>query len=229
MKKIPCEIIQDLLPLYLDDVCSPKSKILVEEHMQECEECRKYYASLKGEIPMMNMEMKDNNLQENEVKFFKKVKHELAIEKYLFTTLAVICTILGIGIAMFFWSGDLKTKVVVKEDYQGPNLPLSLVNETDGIVADRNVEVDYTNYDYGTIVGDNLDRVVSIQDSYVLTNTTNEDKILELAYGFVCDYGTKCTHVPLINVNGESVASEMIMGRTALRYDVELENREDYE
>lgn len=41
MTKIDCSIIQDLLPLYVDSVCSKDSKILVEEHLKECEKCSK--------------------------------------------------------------------------------------------------------------------------------------------------------------------------------------------
>ena len=35
-----CGIIQDLLPLYHDGVCSDKSRAAVEEHLQTCEACR---------------------------------------------------------------------------------------------------------------------------------------------------------------------------------------------
>ncbi len=38
--KTDCEIIRDLLPLYVDDICSGKSRELVDEHLQECTECR---------------------------------------------------------------------------------------------------------------------------------------------------------------------------------------------
>ena len=36
-----CEVIRDLLPLYADDVCSGRSRELIEEHLQECPEDRK--------------------------------------------------------------------------------------------------------------------------------------------------------------------------------------------
>ena len=36
-----CEIIRDLIPLYLDKVCSEDSRKLVEEHLAECSECKK--------------------------------------------------------------------------------------------------------------------------------------------------------------------------------------------
>lgn len=38
--KYQCEIIRDLLPLYQDQVCSNASKAMVEEHLQECADCK---------------------------------------------------------------------------------------------------------------------------------------------------------------------------------------------
>ena len=39
--KITCNIIEDLLPLYIDDMVSEDSRQLVEEHLKECAACRK--------------------------------------------------------------------------------------------------------------------------------------------------------------------------------------------
>ena len=36
-----CDLIQDLLPLYEEDLCSPGSRLAVEEHLCECETCRR--------------------------------------------------------------------------------------------------------------------------------------------------------------------------------------------
>ena len=36
-----CEVIRDLMPLYLDECCSESSRELVEEHLKECDCCRK--------------------------------------------------------------------------------------------------------------------------------------------------------------------------------------------
>lgn len=38
--KINCEIVQDLLPLYEEGLCSPSSRAAVEAHLQECHACR---------------------------------------------------------------------------------------------------------------------------------------------------------------------------------------------
>lgn len=39
--KYNCAIIQDLLPLYADQMCSEASRKMVEEHLTECDNCRK--------------------------------------------------------------------------------------------------------------------------------------------------------------------------------------------
>ena len=45
--KVTCKVIQDLLPLYVDGVCSPDTAALVEEHLKDCEACQEAYHALK--------------------------------------------------------------------------------------------------------------------------------------------------------------------------------------
>ena len=42
-----CDLVQDLLPLYLDDACSESSKKVIEEHLAECAACREVVQKLK--------------------------------------------------------------------------------------------------------------------------------------------------------------------------------------
>ena len=64
MKK-ECEMINDLLPLYIDGVCSEESKKLVEEHMKTCDSCRKTAEQMKSDLALP---MKDST----DVKGFRK-------------------------------------------------------------------------------------------------------------------------------------------------------------
>jgi len=45
-----CKIIQDLLPLYHDGVCSEASRHLVEDHLSHCEDCRGLLRQMDGEL-----------------------------------------------------------------------------------------------------------------------------------------------------------------------------------
>jgi len=74
--KISCEIIKDLLPLYYDVVCSMESKVMVEEHLVECENCRFELLSMGEMLPMIN---KNQNL--NEAEILKKLSKKWRIGK----------------------------------------------------------------------------------------------------------------------------------------------------
>lgn len=47
-----CELIQDLLPLYEEGLCSPASAAAVEEHLRECAACRRLAKPLPIEEPV---------------------------------------------------------------------------------------------------------------------------------------------------------------------------------
>lgn len=64
-----CNIVQDLLPLYYDDVCSPSSKRLVEKHLKTCEKCQNTYNELKNDsIDSMIKKEADSVLKQHEKK-----------------------------------------------------------------------------------------------------------------------------------------------------------------
>lgn len=52
MAKISCDVINDILPLYADEVVSEDTRAIVEEHLAECEKCTAKYRQMKSEIDM---------------------------------------------------------------------------------------------------------------------------------------------------------------------------------
>lgn len=46
--KYPCGMIKDLLPLYIDEVCTGESREAIESHLAECAGCRTCYETMKG-------------------------------------------------------------------------------------------------------------------------------------------------------------------------------------
>ena len=49
-KKTECEITQDLLLGYVDDVLNAESKKIVEKHLLECEKCQAKVNEIKNDI-----------------------------------------------------------------------------------------------------------------------------------------------------------------------------------
>lgn len=63
---LKCEVIRDLLPLYIDECCSDESRRLVEEHLKECSECRQLLCAMTQEVGI-DVEEKKKNLEEEEL------------------------------------------------------------------------------------------------------------------------------------------------------------------
>ena len=59
-----CEIVQDLLPLYYDDVCTSSSKKYVQNHLEKCETCKKLYEELKNDSVGRLMERETHDVLE---------------------------------------------------------------------------------------------------------------------------------------------------------------------
>lgn len=49
--KLPCEIMEDLLPLYAEDMTTDVTRAAVEEHLEDCEPCREKLKGMRGEKP----------------------------------------------------------------------------------------------------------------------------------------------------------------------------------
>lgn len=46
-----CAVVQDLLPLYIDGICSEESTQLMTEHLATCDACRTVHADMQAQIP----------------------------------------------------------------------------------------------------------------------------------------------------------------------------------
>lgn len=89
--KLPCSVIQDLLPLYAEDLTSDVSKTLVEEHLPACEDCRKRLEELKAPPPALPPEA----VPMQQVKKLLRKQTLAAILLVFFLTTALSLVVLG--------------------------------------------------------------------------------------------------------------------------------------
>lgn len=68
MSKVNCEIVRDLIPSYLDGICSQSSREAVEEHVENCGECRESLETLR------RTSLGGDRVQQGELNLMKKVK-----------------------------------------------------------------------------------------------------------------------------------------------------------
>lgn len=43
-----CEIVKDLIPLYIDGCCSKESERVIEEHIKDCDDCKNLFEDMKS-------------------------------------------------------------------------------------------------------------------------------------------------------------------------------------
>lgn len=72
--KLSCKVIEDMLPMYYDGVCSAESATLVEEHIRECPQCSRVLADLHSEIEIPKKPVDDLMPLEGIQKQWKKSK-----------------------------------------------------------------------------------------------------------------------------------------------------------
>lgn len=84
-----CDIIQDLLPLYVDEVCSEASKVMVNEHLQVCSHCDNICKKLRSDT---NEEI----LNEEKNGIIARYSRKLKSKRIRATMLAVIITLAAV-------------------------------------------------------------------------------------------------------------------------------------
>ena len=72
--KLPCKVIEDMLPMYYDKVCSEESAALVEEHLRSCPRCGQMLADLGAEIEIPEQKVDDVKPLRKIQKSYKKMK-----------------------------------------------------------------------------------------------------------------------------------------------------------
>ena len=132
--KYPCPIINDLLPLYADGVCSEESRQAVMEHLKDCACCRKEYEKME------QYAAQTRNHYPSEVKStafigtdsLVKVHRELLFKRIL---TAAVAALLVIGLVA--GSGIYMKNHVHSVVYDADKQNIQVVQESDGDIIAR--------------------------------------------------------------------------------------------
>ena len=103
MNNISCDVIQDLMPVYIEHMCSTESRKLVEAHMAECEDCRQVFRAYTDETIVREVSRTEAHAEGKENEFHQILKN---VENKVIKRVAVIAVIIvsftaAIGIINF--------------------------------------------------------------------------------------------------------------------------------
>lgn len=88
MKK-DCKIIQDLLPNYIEKLTNEETNVFVQEHLKECEECKKVYESMKKEL-----DVKNEGIEVKEVNYIKKFSKKMKVLRRILSVILILFVVI---------------------------------------------------------------------------------------------------------------------------------------
>ena len=86
-----CEIVRDLLPLYAEQIASPASTALVEEHLAECPACRAELQRMEKPVTVQPEPQADAPLKTIQIALTRRRVHTILV-----TLLVVLAVVLGV-------------------------------------------------------------------------------------------------------------------------------------
>ncbi len=88
-EKRECKIVRDLLPNYIEKLTDEETNQYIEEHLNECDECKEILDNMQKEF-----EIETNKRDNREVKYIKKYRRELKVFQYIVLIFLIIFVVI---------------------------------------------------------------------------------------------------------------------------------------
>ena len=146
-----CEIVQDLLPLYVDGACSESSVAMVKEHLESCPECNTLYEKLCSDTGEGTLKAEMVGVVAKREKKVKK-KRLLTIVASVVLTIVLIFTVINLWPASIDYGSseiysredmDDAIKLIKDQFYSWEGCKLYSIYYTDDSFCQR--EIEYVN------------------------------------------------------------------------------------
>ena len=164
-KKTECEIVQDLLFSYADEVLNTQSKRLVEKHLLECKECQLKFDEIKKDI-----ENNENN-QKKQIDYLKKIRRKNFIKSILISIGIIFSIIFIFYVRNFIIINNIMNKA--KKSTQSNNFYRETIQEVKRDMVSVKKEW-YKDGKYKTITENYSDN--GVEKSGVIYATANSDE-----------------------------------------------------
>ena len=148
--KHECEVVRDLMPLYVDGTASERSCAMVDEHAEECEPCREMLEEMRQEvIPAPSQEASEEVVQKLRKHRWKRVVALMMLG----LTLSMVLGLTGLMVWRKVWNYYYNDfcELVPLEEYSVELLPME---ETKIILTMKNLRIQSLNSMYDTETDD---------------------------------------------------------------------------
>lgn len=185
-----CGVIDDLLPLYLDGVCSEESKAAIEAHLLSCEVCRDKLARMKADNVIPEVIKADSGI--TMTKYAQKVKrHRIRLAIGAVAISVVVACILSLVF------------LTIKDMHSQANPVIHQVEAGVYNLTANDLEVTATEVDEYIFFTNNAQIEISVSKSVdysgeiLLWNADDRNAPRVILYGKITSYEKSCTFTGL--------------------------------
>lgn len=172
--KITCNIIKDLLPLYVEDMLSDDSVVMVEDHIKKCPACKSILAEMK-EPYQVPVDMDTAPLL--------SIKSKLKKKKLQLVTLSIIFLIIILTVTLAFLTAPAyipySQKIVRISELGDGALVLEFDDRISGYDIESHLAEDKTGYVYHISTWDSLwnRKIVKFSPKNLVLNPKGENVV----------------------------------------------------
>ena len=159
--KLTCNVIRDLLPLYVENIASDDTRALVEEHINLCTDCKKQLEEMRmpNELP-----------PDTDATLLKKLKRKLSMKKIQTVILSVMIVLVVVITALAYLTAPnylpySDNIISLKENSDG-TIIATFNDKVSGYSIDHSLPKNGSGYVYRITVWNNL------WDQYIIKNNT---------------------------------------------------------
>lgn len=95
---VTCDIVRDLLPLYIEKLTSEGSNQFIEEHLYSCDECVSYFENIRRDLPAVEESFDAGDYDDQEM--VKSIKKRMKNQRFITVTISVL---VGLMVSMNFF------------------------------------------------------------------------------------------------------------------------------
>ena len=125
-----CKIIEDLLPLYIEDLTNEENTILIEEHLLSCENCKKLLNQMKDDLTAVSPIINSGTIEDKALSVAKIISKNQNTLKLSLCSVIILFAVVICSIPVTFVNtlALLVFAPFVSRLLYGKNLPLLLIS-----------------------------------------------------------------------------------------------------
>lgn len=189
--KVSCEVIKDLIPLYLEDLLSEESRKFVEEHLDECPEQKAYVEKMRKEGETSNNKLKGggNGLDieaQNKVELNGQTPQANSggrvINKFRKNMASLIIKIVALAVALVFAGFNIRDILIKDKSLSYEESKLRIVQLDEKIVLSHPENVTVSKIRVNGWGGNGVNKGESVAIVICNRNDIDSDKIIVKDY-----------------------------------------------